>query len=134
MKHLLHRQKGITGMAIFLILIVLGCFVLFGLTAFPLYNEYFGVKSSMQAVINQPPAKRETTKDIQKLFLKNTQINNVSRFKDSNVKDHVTVQKSKDGKTKYLNVKYQSENNLFKNLYLMMKVDESIELTGSAPK
>ena len=134
MKHLYKYQRGMTGIGIFLMLCVLACFVLFGLTAFPLYNEYFSVKSSMEAVVNQPPEKRKTAKDVQKLFLKNAQINSVSRFKDRNVKDHVTVQKSKDGKKKYMNVKYQAENNLFKNIFLMMKVDETIELTGDSSK
>ena len=134
MKHLYKKQKGMTGIGIFLMLCVLGCFVLFGLTAFPLYNEYFSVKSSLEAVKNQPPEKRQTIKDMRKVFLKNAQINNVARFNDRNVKDHVTLKKSKDGKKKFLNVQYQADNNLFKNIFLTMKVDETIELSGSTAK
>ena len=134
MKHISQRQGGMTALGIFLILAMLACFVLFGLTLFPLYNEYLSVKSSMQGVINQPPAKRKTIKDIRKIFLKNAEINNVSRFTDDTVKELVTLKKSKDGTKKYLNVKYQSKNNLFKNIYLMMDVDETIELTGGGSK
>jgi hypothetical protein len=42
----------------------------------------------------------------------------------------VNVKKSKNGKKKYLNVKFQASNKLFDNMYLMMDVDETIELTG----
>ena len=128
MKHISQRQSGITALGICLILGVLACFVLFGLTAFPLYNEYFIVKSSMESTINLPPAKRKTIKDIRRYFLRNVQINGSERFTDNNVKELVTMKKSKDGKTKYMNVKFDSKNNLFKNLYLQMEVDETMEI------
>lgn len=118
-------------MGIFIIMAMLACFVLFALTAFPLYNEYFAVKKSMQSVINQDPKLRTTTKEIRKIFLRNVELNNVQRFTDKTVKELVNVQKSKDGKKRYLNVKYQSSNKLFKNIFLMMDVDETLELTGS---
>jgi uncharacterized protein DUF4845 len=128
MKHISQRQSGITALGIVLILGVLACFVLFGLTAFPLYNEYISVKTSMESTINLPPAKRKTTKDIRKYFLRNVEINGVERFTDYNIKEMVFVKKSKDGKKKYLNVKYQATNNLFKNIFLMMEVDETMEI------
>jgi hypothetical protein len=134
MKHISRRQDGMTALGIFLLLGVLACFVLFGLTVFPLYNEYLSVKSSMESTVNLPPAKRKTTKDIQKYFLRNVEINGLDRFTDYNIKEMVFVKKSKDGKQKFLNVKYQATNKLFKNIFLMMDVDETMELTGSAPQ
>jgi len=134
MKHISRRQDGMTALGIFLLLGVLACFVLFGLTVFPLYNEYLSVKSSMESTVNLPPAKRKTTKDIQKYFLRNVEINGLDRFTDYNIKEMVFVKKSKDGKQKFLNVKYQATNKLFKNIFLMMDVDETMELTGSVPK
>ena len=134
MKHISQRQGGMTALGIFIILAMLACFVLFGLTAFPLYNEYFSVQSGMQSVLSTDPAKRKTTNEVRKIFLRNVELNNVERFTDITVKELVNVQKSKDGKKKYLNVKYQASNKLFKNIFLMMDVDETIELTGSVPK
>ncbi len=128
MKNLLKRQKGITAIGIILMLVVLGCFVLFTLTAFPLYNEYFAVKSSMDAVVSLPENKRKTASDIRKFFLRNVEINGVERFTDYSVKELLTIKKSKDGKKKYMNVKYVADNKLFKNIYLTMKVDETMEL------
>ena len=134
MKHISQRQDGMTALGIFLILAMVACFVVFGLRAFPLYNEYITVKSAMESVVNTPPAKRKTTKLVRTKFLRTVELNNVERFTDITVKQLVNVQKSKDGKKKYLNVKYQASNKLFKNLYLMMDVDETVELTGKAPE
>lgn len=134
MKHVSQRQKGMTAIGIFLILAMLACFFAFGLSLFPLYNEYISVKSGMQSVLDTPPAKRKSIKDMRKIFLRNVELNNVERFTDQTVKELVTLKKSKDGKKKFLNVKYQAQNKLFKNIFVMMDVDETIEMTGSAPQ
>jgi Domain of unknown function (DUF4845) len=130
MKHISQRQGGMTAIGIFLILVMLACFAVFGLTAFPLYNEYVNVKSGMQSVLGRTPKDRKTTKQVRSIFLRAVELNNVERFTDQSVKELVHVKKSKDGKKKYLNVKYQATNKLFKNIFLMMDVDETIELTG----
>jgi uncharacterized protein DUF4845 len=134
MKHIAQRQKGMTVLGIFMILGMLACFFAFGLALFPLYNEHVSVKSGLQAVLNQPPAKRKTVKQIRSIFLRNVELNNVTRFTDVTIKKLVTIKKSKDGKKKFLNVKFQSTNKLFKNIHVMMDVDETVELTGSTPK
>jgi uncharacterized protein DUF4845 len=134
MKHISQRQGGMTALGIFLILVMVGCFVLFGLTAFPLYNEYGIVQSSMQSTIDLPAKKRSSAKDIRKYFLRNVELNSVETFTDYNIKEMVTVKKSKDGKKKYLNVKYDKSNNLFKNIYLTMKIDETLEIPGGKSK
>ena len=134
MKHISQRQGGMTALGIFLILAMLACFVVFGLRAFPLYNEYLTVKSAMESVVSRAPKDRKTTKQIRSIFLRNVELNNVERFTDKSVKELVSVKKSKDGKKKYLNVKYQASNKLFQNLHLMMDVDETMELTGKVPE
>ena len=134
MKHISQRQGGMTALGIFLILVMLACFVLFGLKAFPLYNEYGIVKSSLQSVISLPVEKRKTIKDMRKYFLRNVQLNSVDTFTDNNVKELLNLKKSKDGKKKYLNVKYQKSNNFFKNIYLMIDIDETLEIPGGTSK
>ena len=123
-------QNGLTLISIILLLAILGFFVLFGLRLFPIYNEHLGVKSSMQSVANQPFEKRKNVKEVRKLFLKSTGLNSVYYFKEANVKDHVTLKKSKDGKKMYMNVKYENSNKLFSNIFLTVKTDETIEMTG----
>ena len=102
MKHISQRQKGMTVLGIFIILGMLACFFAFGLAMFPLYNEYVSVKSGMQAVLNQPPAKRKKTKDIRKIFLRNVELNNVERFTDQSVKELVTVKNQKMARRNFL--------------------------------
>ncbi|OGT30502.1 MAG: hypothetical protein A2W28_07675 [Gammaproteobacteria bacterium RBG_16_51_14] len=127
------RQGGITFIGILLILAVLACFVLFVLKAFPLYNEYFAVKTAMNSVASQPADLLVTTRDIQKSFLKNVQLNNVQRFDDRSVKELVTIQKpEKKGQPRVMRVTYEARNVLFKNIYLLMAVDESIAIGGGA--
>ena len=130
MKDILQLQRGMTVLGIFILLGIFGCFLLFGLTAFPLYNEYITVQSGMKSVLNRTPSDRKTTKQVRRVFLKSMEMNNVERFNDITVKEYVNVKKSKNGKKKYLNVKFQASNKLFDNMYLMMDVDETIELTG----
>jgi len=134
MKHISQRQGGMTALGIFIIVAMIACFVTFGLRLFPIYNEYTLVKAAMESVLKQPPAKRKTAKDVRKIFLRNVEINGVEKFTDFNIKEFVNVKKSKNGKKKYLHVKYQSSNKLVKNIHLMMDVDETIELTGKAPE
>ena len=122
------NQKGMTFIGILMILAMLGCFFLFGLRAFPLYTEYFGMKQSMKAVANQPFSKRTNTKRVQVLLLKNLGLNSVYKFNETNIKKIAKVKKKK-GK-RYLYVQYDISNRLFGDLYLTKRVDESIELPG----
>lgn len=130
MKHTSRRQKGMTVLGICIIMGMCACFFAFGLALFPLYNEYAGVKSSMQSVMNQPATKRKTIKDMRKLFIKSADLNSVYFITDQNVKEIVNIKKSEDGKQKFLHVKYQNSKPLFKNVHVMMDVDEVLEIPG----
>lgn len=134
MKHLYRRQRGMSPITIFLILVVLGCLLAFIFTIFPLYNESVTVKGAMEAVLSQPPANRQTVKDIRRIFLRNAEINNLERFNDNSVRELVNVRQEKNTGKTYLHVKYQAENRLFENIYLMLDFDETLELTGSVPQ
>ena len=130
MKHISQRQRGMTALGILIILAMVACFFVFGLALFPLYNEYTGVKSSMTSVLNQPAERRKSIKAMRKLFIKAADLNSLYFFTDQNIKEYVTLKKSKDGKKKFLNVKYQNSKKLFKNVYVMMDVDETLEIPG----
>ncbi len=134
MKHLSRYQRGVSPITVFLILLVLACFLTFIFTIFPLYSEFFNVKGSMEAVSSQEPARRQTVKQVRTLFLRNAEINNLERFNDSSVKELVNLTQDRKTGKKYLHVKYRAENKLFKNIYIMLDFDESLELTGSVPQ
>jgi hypothetical protein len=128
MKNLLKHQEGITFLGILVILAMLGCFFLFGLRAFPLYTEYFAIKQSMKSVVNQPYNSRNSTVKVRRLLLKNLDINHVYTFKKKNLKEATTVKKKKGKKILYF--KHAKSERLFGDLYLTLKIDESIELPG----
>ena len=134
MKNPAKYQRGMSPLTIFLILAALACFLTFIFTIFPLYNESINVKNSMESVLSQPPAKRQTVKDVRRIFLRNAGINNLQRFDGNSVEEMVNIRKEKDTGKTYLHVKYRAENKLFKNIYLMLDFDETLELTGSVPQ
>ena len=134
MKNPAKYQRGMSPLTIFLILAALACFLTFIFTIFPLYNESLNVKNSMESVLSQPPAKRQTVKDVRRIFLRNASINNLQRFDDASVQEMVNLRQQKDTGKTYLHVKYRAENKLFKNIYLMLDFDETLELTGSVPQ
>jgi hypothetical protein len=131
MKHVSQRQDGMTALGIFIILAMIGCFVAFGFRLFPLFNEHSAIKSAMASVANQPYKLRNDSKKIRALFVKNAKVNGLYQFDRNNIKDYLKVTKSKDGK-KYLNITYQDTQPLFKNYYLMIDIEESLELPGAA--
>ena len=128
MKNLLKHQEGITFLGILIILGMLGCFFLFGLRAFPLYTEYFAIQQAMKGVAAQPYKSRNSVTKVRNLLLKNLDINSVYSFNSGNIKK-VTALKKKKGK-KILYFKHNKSERLFGDLYLTLKIDESIELPG----
>ena len=128
MKNLLKHQEGVTFLGILVILVMLGCFFLFGLRAFPLYTEYFSIKQSMKGVASQPYKARNNIGKVRRLLLKNLDINHVYTFNEKKIKK-VTALKKKKGK-RILYFKHTKSEHLFGDLYLTLKIDESLELPG----
>ena len=128
MKNLLKHQEGMSFLGILIIFAMLGCFFLFGLRAFPLYTEYFSIKQAMKGVASQPYKSRGNVRRVRSLLLKNLDINSVYSFNNKNIKK-VTALKKKKGK-RILNFKHTKSERLFGDLYLTLKIDESIELPG----
>ena len=132
MKNLLKHQEGITFLGILIILGMLGCFFLFGLRAFPLYTEHFAIKQAMKGVAAQPYKSRNSITKIRTLLLKNLDINSVYSFNGKNIKKVTTLKKKKDKRILYF--KHDKSERLFGDLYLTLKIDESIELPKGSSK
>ena len=128
MKNLLKHQDGMTFLGILIILGMLGCFFLFGLRAFPLYTEYFAIKQAMKGVATQPYKERNSIAKVRRLLLKNLDINSIYSFNSKNIKKVTTLKKKKGKRVLYF--KHNKSERLFGDLYLNLKIDESIELSG----
>ena len=128
MKNLLKHQEGMTFLGILIIFAMLGCFFLFGLRAFPLYTEHFAIKQAMKGVVSQPYKSRNSIVKVRRLLLKNLDINSVYSFNSKNIKKVTTLKKKKGKRILYF--KHNISERLFGNLYLTLKIDESIDLPG----
>ena len=128
MKIMKRKQEGMSFWGLVCVMASIAMIVLFALRAFPLYNEQIGVKSALKALVDLPAEHTRNKKATFKSFLKNAQINGVRRFNSANIKEFATVKKSKKGGKRFFILKYQAKNKLFGNLFLMLKVDETVEL------
>ena len=115
----------------FLILMaVVASFVLFGLRMFPLVNEKFKVLQVMKSVANQPDAAAMTQTEVWKIFYNNADVQDVRMFeKDQTVKDHVKLEKQKDGPA-VIHVFFEMRNKLFDDFDLVLNFDESVPMAG----
>jgi len=114
---------------------IIATYVLFVLSAFPLYNEYFGLQTIMQGVAAQPKAKVKNDREIIRAFVKRADINNLNRFGETELrenKERVVVDTDRKTNKKTLIVTYQAANKLFSNLNLMLNVKEAIPLGEGA--
>jgi len=131
MTKMLTKQRGITIWGVIFILAFIALLVLFSLRAYPLYYEKMQVTASMNTVASRPDATDMNLSELRKAFYSSIQITNITRFNDSNLKDHVFLVKSKiKGEPNLLNVKYTSTNKLFDDLQLLMEFDVSIPIRG----
>ncbi|MEQ8290013.1 MAG: DUF4845 domain-containing protein [Gammaproteobacteria bacterium] len=130
MNRLHNKQTGITFIGLLLMAAIFGCFLLFGLRLFPLYNEHLQIKAAMTSTLNQPAEARSTSRETSLLFLKNAEINSVYTFSEANINDYLSIKKGKDGK-KYLHMNYQNSKPLFKEVYLTVKTDIAMEIPES---
>ncbi len=131
MKKMATKQQGLTFIGLVFVLGFIAIVVLFGLRAFPLYNEKFQVISAMKSVATRPDATELSTKDVRKYFMRSMQVTNITLFTSKNIKDHLQVIKPKKrGEPKIMQLSYESRNKLFSDLNLMMSFDQKMPLSG----
>lgn len=124
------KQAGIGLMGIVLILVMISAIGYFGLKVFPLYTEYGGVKKALEYIEGLPADKVKSTKAVYTAFRKNTEINGIKKFSYKSGLELMKVQKDKKTGKRFFNVKYQNSETLFKNIKVMIDVDETVPLAG----
>ena len=82
----------------------------------------------MKGVASQPYKSRNSITKVRSLLLKNLDINSVYSFNSKNIKK-VTKLKKKKGK-RILYFEHNKSERLFGDLYLTLKINESIDLPG----
>lgn len=126
----INKQAGIGLFGIVLILAMIGAIGYFGLKLFPLYSEYGGIKSALAYIEGLPADKVKSSKQVYEAFRKNAQVNGLQRFTYGSAENLYKVQKDKKTGKRYFNIKYQNSETLFKNIKVMIDVDETVPLAG----
>ena len=125
MKKTMSTQRGMTLTSFLVVLIVVGFFLYVGMKLFPMYQEYYAVRSAMKSLATEPGVSQMQPANIQSLFFKRLYINYSDNVKPSNVKfDRVN-----NGWN--LRVNYEVRRPLVGNIDVVGKFDATQELTGS---
>ncbi|HCR35081.1 MAG TPA: DUF4845 domain-containing protein [Stenotrophomonas sp.] len=121
----MNTQRGMTLTSFLVVLIVVGFFLYVGMKLFPMYQEYYAVRSAMKSLAKEPSVGTMAPAQIQDLFFKRLYINYSDNVKPSNVK----FNRRDNGWT--LNVSYEVRRPLVGNLDVVGKFESSQDLVRS---
>lgn len=131
MKQMSKYQRGMTLWGLSYILFTLIMIFVFILRVYPLYYEKYQYIGMLDAVAQRPDATSLSEKEAIKYFMRNVSVTNLTRFSESNLKDYMSLERSKTkGKPGVLHLKYEASNALFGDLELKMVFDRSVVMRG----
>lgn len=119
--HSMRHQRGLSFIALVIVLGVAGFFAYCGMKLFPAYSEFYSVKESMEALTQEPGIGNAAPKRIRDLLNRRFEISYVESVKPENV----TIT-AKSGVQ--LHVKYEVRRSLFYNLDFVAKFEHTVEL------
>lgn len=79
-------QSGITLLGFIIVLGVVGLFAYIGMKLFPMYSEYYSVKSALKGLANEPGIANTNPARIKDLFFRRLYISYSENVKPENVK------------------------------------------------
>jgi len=118
-------QRGMTLTSFLVVLIVVGFFLYIGMKLFPMYQEYYAVRSAIKSLAKEPSVGTMAPAQIQELFFKRLYISYSDNVKPANVK----FNRRDNGWT--LNVNYEVRRPLVGNLDVVGKFESSQDLVRS---
>ncbi|TKR32945.1 DUF4845 domain-containing protein [Luteimonas gilva] len=116
-------QSGITFIGFLVVLAVAGFFAYIGMKLFPMYQEYYSVKSALKGLANEPGIATADPAKIQDLFFRRLYINYSDNVKPENVK----LTRGERGWK--MEVNYEVRKSMIYNLDVVGKFDAVQELT-----
>lgn len=124
MTNLRHKQRGLSGIGLILILGLIAFFALLFMKIFPLYLENFKVKSALTEIVADPEAVKLSKKEIRNRFLTRMDVEDVDMFSRQNLSEFLTIEKTRDSIT--LDMNYDAETKLVSNLTLIANFNDVI--------
>jgi hypothetical protein len=122
-------QSGITLLGFVIVLAVVGLFAYVGMKLFPMYSEFYSVKSALKGLASEPGIGNTDPARIQDLFFRRLYISYSENVKKENVK----IKRVDDGWQ--MEVSYEVRKPLIANLDVVGKFDATqlLTRTGEAP-
>ena len=118
-----NSQRGITLLGFIIVLAVVGLFAYVGMKLFPMYSEYYSVRSAMKGLAAEPGIGTQDPARIQDLFFRRLYIN----YSENVKKEHVKLRRVDNGWE--MQVQYEVRRPLVGNLDVVGKFDSTQMLT-----
>ena len=122
------HQSGMTLTSFLITAAVVGFFIFIAMKLFPMYKEYFEVKSALKGLANEAGIAHEQPAQIKEKFFKRLYINYAENVKN----EHVKIENKGGGQTIFVN--YEVRVPLLYNLDVVGKFSAEQALSsGAAP-
>lgn len=116
------NQSGITLMSFLIVLVVVGCFLYIGMKIFPMYSEFYSVKSALKGMATEGLSGKDPAQ-IKDNFFRRMDISYSSNVKP----EHVRVETS--GGSTRIDVKYEVRVPVVANLDVVGRFEASQDLS-----
>lgn len=116
-------ERGMTLLGFVIVLAVVGFFAYVAMRLFPMYQEYYSVRSAMKGLAAEPGIGTQDPARIQDLFFRRLYIN----YSENVKKEHVKLRRVDNGWE--MNVQYEVRRPLVGNLDVVGKFQSTQMLT-----
>ncbi|MFZ5638422.1 MAG: DUF4845 domain-containing protein [Pseudomonadota bacterium] len=120
------NQSGMTLISFVVVAAVVGFFLFIGMKLFPMYQEFFAVKSAMKGLANEAGIANEQPAQIKEKFFKRLYISYSNNVRP----EHVKIENKGNGQIMYVN--YEVRVPLLYNIDAVGKFSAEQSLTGTA--
>ncbi|MBB1471529.1 MULTISPECIES: DUF4845 domain-containing protein [unclassified Luteimonas] len=120
-----NAQRGITLLGFVIVLAVVGLFAYVGMKLFPMYSEYYSVRSALKGLANEPGIANTDPRKIQDLFFRRLYISYAENVKA----EHVKIKRVDNGWQ--MDVNYEVRKPVIANLDVVGRFDTTQMLTRS---
>jgi Tfp pilus assembly protein PilE len=122
---MMKTQRGMTLTSFLVVLAVVGFGLYIGMKLFPMYSEFYAVKSALKGVAQEPGVANKEPGQVQEMFFRRLYINYSDNVKPSNVK----FERVSGGWN--MKVNYEVRRPMIGNLDVVGKFEAHQELTLS---
>jgi Domain of unknown function (DUF4845) len=127
----LSGQNGLSFLGFLFVCAFIGLVALLVIRLFPLYMESFKVSTAIEAMVTMAGVATKSSREIQTSLLRRFEIDDVDRFTEHNIKDHLAIKPNEDGTGRTLTMAYEARGPLLGNLDVVLKFDKSILIPGT---